>query len=1080
MDISIPILVRRERKQGTYQHTLQAVFLPEWECGTELGPTTRRFARNVSKAINHAQRHGDWETVKRWCWNPPGLERVTVKFVLMLRRRTERMQVEVLVFRAFGHRVAIVPAMGNFPIDIRKGQTVSARVKAALTEYFRQEEKDDGQTPESINFERGAYLDTLDLHIQPHRGKLQQDEASTFAGLFGPKEVNGAEELDRTGRCLDALYPEDLPRAILRDEMVTRLLGLLADSERRPVLFVGPSQAGKTAVIQEVVWRRVDKRKRKHSPKGNTWLLSPQRLVSGMIYVGEWEQRLLAILKHADKLDLILYFDDLLGLFLAGKASGSSFNMADLLKPHIEQGNIRFIAETTPEGLRVLEETDRGFADLFQVVRLAEPAPTEVLRILMATVRRLERRHPQARFDPDAIATVHELQTRYVPGVAFPGKAVRMLEQLATRQKGAIGRLEVLQLFQRRSGLDSHFLDRAQSFSRSNIHNDFSRRLFGQPAAVDALANAILLARTRLNEPGRPLANLLFVGPSGVGKTEAAKVAATYLYGHEDRLVRFDMNEFVEARSVPRLIGTFHRPDGLLTSAIRRQPFCVLLLDEIEKAHPDLFDLLLQVLGEGRLTDALGRTVDFSNVLVLMTSNLGVREASRALGFGAAGASGGDREHERLATHYRNAARDFFRPEFFNRLDRVVAFGALDDDTLGQIAQNLLNRLLKRDGVRQRQCILDLHENLRAPLLAMGRDDLLGARALKRALERQITQPLARLLAAMPPDAPTLITVAAGDPLDVNVVPLINAEWNPDTLGEHTLSAADVPAVRTTLNRLKHDIDALEPTTTISLDDAGLSQNHTRYFILREMLQNALNTAARWQEDLQRPNTPGFGSNVLRHGNRKQLHLKRGPQSVLQDDFADDPKQESIARRGEDYRPGRAERLAFELAILQSALAADGIQEVELQATTFGLVRVNWVELQRQLQDLHRIPGLEILEDDKTNESWVFANEPTFTLRGLGAEALADRLCGAELRMQANGQIELNIIRRDGAPTSAPPPVLRVVHNRLITDKRSGLQLSGDASDGDLYRWTVSQLPLTLDEPTEDGEYGDEAEADHV
>jgi|GEM_PF-3220030 len=1064
MDFIIPVLVRRRKKRGRHQHTLQVLFAPTWEeQGEDLGPTSRRLARRLTKHLAQCARDDNTAALKYWSWHPE-IERRTVKFRLTLRRSTERMNVETIVFKAFGHRIAIIPQMNNFAVDVRKGESVSKRVEAALTEYFMKEEKDEGDEPSEANFDKAFFLHTLELDVPNVRGRLPESNTNNFASLFSADRADGASELDRTGRCLDTLYPNELPRAIHRDDIVERLLQLLADKKRRPVLIVGPSKVGKTAVIQEAVWRRVDAREKKSSSKRNTWLLSPQRLVSGMMYVGQWEERLLAILKHARKQNLVLYFDDLLGLFLAGQTSNSSLSMAQMLKPHLEQSRVRVLAEATPETLRVLEETDRGFADLFQVIRINEPGQAEVLRILLASVRHLEQRHKN-RFHPEAIATVYELQARYAPGVAFPGKAVDMLEQLAVRCRDDIGRDEVLGLFRVRSGLDLRMLDMSVRLPRDELHRDFSERLFGQPSAVDALVDSILLARTRLNEPGRPLANLLFVGPSGVGKTEAAKVAATLLYGHEDRLVRFDMNEFVEAFAVPRLIGTFQNPDGLLTAAIRRQPFCVLLLDEIEKAHPDLFDLLLQVLGEGRLTDALGRTVDFSNVLVLLTSNLGVREASKSLGFTADPT--GENAAAQVAAHYRDAARDFFRPEFFNRLDQVVAFGALADESLEHIADGLVKQLLARDGVRQRNCILHLDDSLREPLLGMGRDPLLGARALKRSLERQVAQPLARRLAGMPPGVPTLIKVAAGDPLQVDVHELENAAQNPDVLNEQTLGENDLPAVRATIESLARDIAALEPGGAVPLEE--LSSEQSRYFTLREMLGELQQTFGRWQEDLERAKIPGVANTSRRHPNRRRYQHAGWDTTPSMTNLASlEAMQNALETLNiETYDPGRGERLAFELALLQQALRSKP-EKVELQYTVVGgaLVKESepWAFLRQLGGMLDTISCIEFEATRPKDET-----PPTIVLRGLAVSQLAALLCGGQIFIDTRGSLSVGVLRlATPATESAVPEILRVHAPRSVADYRTGLHLSDQMSVEDLRRWTLAQLPLVLEPPPDD------------
>ena len=427
--------------------------------------------------------------------------------------------------------------------------------------------------------------------------------------------------MQRVGRCLDWQFPDELDRAILRDSEVGELFDLLRARDRRPVLLVGPRQVGKTTVLHEVVFRRVAEKKSPFVNRECVWLLSPRRLISGMSYVGQWEARLLAILKHARKRDHTLYFDDLIGLFLAGISASSSLSAAQVMKPYLERRDVRVVGEITPEALRVLQERDRSFADLFHILPVREPSDSETLRILIGVQHRLEGKH-RCGFDLDVLPAVIDLQRRYERSAAFPGKAARMLNRLAVQadseQDGStardlhrpdpfeptkiVTRDGTLKEFRAQSGLATCVPQPPGPPDRADIVGNLRSQVIGQDEAIEAAADVIAVAKARLNDPDRPLAAFLFLGPTGVGKTETAKAVARYLFGDADRLFRFDMNEYVNKGSAARLVGTFSEPEGLLTGAIRRQPFAVVLLDEIEKADPEVFDLLLQLLGEGRLT----------------------------------------------------------------------------------------------------------------------------------------------------------------------------------------------------------------------------------------------------------------------------------------------------------------------------------------------------------------------------------------------------------------------------------------------------------------------------------------------
>jgi hypothetical protein len=551
-----------------------------------------------------------------------------------------------------------------------------------------------------------------------------------------------------------------------------------------------------------------------------------------MSYVGQWEARLLAILKTAQKRRHLLYFDDLLGLFQAGRSAQSNLCVADVLKPFMERRDVRVVAETTPESWRVLRERDRTFSDLFRIVPVEEPAEAESLRILLASVMNLEGRY-RCRIGIDVLPTVLDLQRRYVRDAVMPGKAAAFLRRLAAKFAGqAIGREKVLVEFQAHSGLAVSFLDARAKLSRQEILDALRKPVIGQAQALSAAADVILLAKARLNDPGRPLAALLFLGPTGVGKTQTAKALAAYLYGDVDRLVRFDMNEFVSPDSVARLVGTFHEPEGLLTGAIRRQPFAVLLFDEIEKAQTNVLDLLLQVLGEGRLTDAVGRTTDFSNTLIILTSNLGMRRSEVGLGF--------DPRRVDDAQTYVAAAEACFRPEFFNRLDRVVPFSRLEKGDVRRIADLLLQDLLTREGLRRRRCALSIEPLAVDRMVELAFDPLLGARALRRGLERQVVRDVAEQLLPGLPDAPTLIRVyPAPQGVQVRLVPLINADpWPEPSPAERELDLGSrIQLVRQSLAECEATCDALRPEHGFQAGDIRPEQQH--YLSLRERLENA-------------------------------------------------------------------------------------------------------------------------------------------------------------------------------------------------------------------------------------------------
>jgi ATP-dependent Clp protease ATP-binding subunit ClpC len=833
--ITLPIYIQKQATKGSEppMHILRPLFHQHLESrGEDLNRALTKLAQKLRKECGE---YGDlWrhDRLARFAFSPE-LEDHFHKFDFEMASRRARSNLLIVVIKSLGRRIAFTPSVPDLWFEIQRGETLASRAIEVLTQYFREKERKHGKdalTPEALSIEGKAWVTTLDLSIQPPKLAVKA-RPSLFAMLGGGEKLNGAQELEATGRCLDYLYPDDLQRVIFREPEVEELTAILQAADSRPLLLTGRRLAGKTAIIHEYVYRAVHQKRSKFSADNQLWLMSPQRLISGMSYVGQWENRLLAILKEARKRNHILYFDDLLGLYQAGQSSNSSLSIADVLKPYVEKRAVRILGEITPEAFRVLQERDRGFADSFHLLHVREPDEDSSFRILLHLMRQLERMHRCA-FATEVFPTVMDLQRRYVRDAAFPGKAAVFLQQLAVKFRNErVSREDVLQQFHAKSGLALTFLNDGTKLQRREIVEAIGKEVIGQEAALAACADVITLAKARLNHPERPLAAFLFLGPTGVGKTQCAKSLAAYLFGDSDRILRFDMNEYASGFAAARLVGTFRQPEGLLTSAVRRQPFSVVLLDEIEKAHPDVFNLLLQVMGDGRLTDALGRTVDFTNVILILTSNLGVREAARNLGF---------RSAEAKESHiYVQAAESFFKPEFFNRLDRVVPFESLTRAHIKEIAQGLMRNIFAREGLVRRRCILQVDERAMENIIDAGYDPQLGARALKRMLERQLSQPVAARLATLKPDAPTIIGVhqtTAG--IAVTVDALQGAEANETSaLVTGLLEPSRIlELAEATLSRIEESTAQLRPEGMITPGE--VAAHHLAYFQIREQAQS--------------------------------------------------------------------------------------------------------------------------------------------------------------------------------------------------------------------------------------------------
>jgi ATP-dependent Clp protease ATP-binding subunit ClpC len=537
-----------------------------------------------------------------------------------------------------------------------------------------------------------------------------------------------------------------------RGALVHSLLEALDATQPVAIVLVGPTGVGKTAVVREFV-RALRARCESEGRRRDVWRVDANRFIAGMSVVGQWEARARSLVRELRDTGDVLYVDDLAGLAHAGRTSKANSNLAQFLAEPLGRGAFSVLAECSPEALERLREDEPAFARLFRVVRIEAMSERESVPVVLAAARafddggadaRGEGAGPKARtLGPDALEAVLSAAKRYFAHEALPGAAVRLLHAVfdddeVARNESAerISAREVLEVVGRRTGLPAFVLGLEPPRDRARVLRELGAMVAAQPEAIEAAADAVLAVQAGLGDPDKPVATFLFVGPTGVGKTETAKALGQYLYGSSQRLLRFDMSEFQTRASVARLVGDAWSPDGELTSALRTQPFRVVLFDEVEKAHPAVFDALLRMLGEGRVCDAAGRPSDARACVIVMTSNLGVREASARAGFLR-------NDPDEARRHYVRTAELFFRPEFFNRIDRVVAFRSLDQRALRMIVRNALSELLSRRGVRRGNVLVDVEPPLLDLLVEQAFDPRYGARPLRRALERRLAVPLA-------------------------------------------------------------------------------------------------------------------------------------------------------------------------------------------------------------------------------------------------------------------------------------------------------------------------------------------------
>ena len=580
--------------------------------------------------------------------------------------------------------------------------------------------------------------------------RLELSTLEVTANIKTPKQLAEAVESEAEKSVLSQMA-EELPPLISASEArepapiafeIETELQLLAEAmagpHRRSVLLVGPPGCGKTALVQEFARRR----KQFEFAQTRFWSTSGARLMAGPIGFGMWQERCQKMCQEAKKTAAILHLGNLGELLEVGKVRRDQQSVGGFLRQWIARAEVLAIAECTPEQLGPIELQDPHLLGCFQQMQIAERSAEQTRIILDRVLESAPGKSSSV--PPAALDRLHALHSRYATYSANPGRPVRFLKNLLADRfpEKSFTEAEVTASFSRETGLPDVLLDDTRALDLDATRSWFSRRVIGQTEAVERITDLLAVIKTRLARPRKPLGSLLFIGPTGTGKTELAKALAEFLFSDANRVTRFDLNEFGDSVAVQRLVGVPGGDEGLLTARIREQPFNVLLLDEFEKAHASFFDLLLQVLGDGRLTDSAGRVADFCNCVVVMTSNLGAQGFQRGpAGFRAVGASAVD-----ATAHFTDAVQKFLRPEIFNRLDAIVPFQPLGRETVHAIAERQLSLLQQREGLRLRPLRLEFSSEVAAHLAERGYDARYGARPLKRTLERELVTPLSERL----------------------------------------------------------------------------------------------------------------------------------------------------------------------------------------------------------------------------------------------------------------------------------------------------------------------------------------------
>jgi len=557
------------------------------------------------------------------------------------------------------------------------------------------------------------------------------------------QESPGAKALDSyTVNLNKMVLAGKIDPLIGRDSEIERVIQTLCRRRKNNPLLVGEAGVGKTAIAEGLAKRIVDKEVPVILEGTTIFSLDMGALLAGTKYRGDFEQRLKAVMKQLNEhKDAILFIDEIHTLIGAGSASGGTLDASNLLKPALSNGSIKCIGATTYQEYRTVFEKDHALTRRFQKIDVEEPSILDTINILKGLKTRFEKHH-NVKYSVAAINSAAELSAKYINDRHLPDKAIDVIDEAGAaqrilpknKQKKVITNKEIEEVVAKIAKIPSKNISNDDKHTLKNLERDLKAVIFGQDKAIENLASAIKMTRSGLGIPNKPIGNFLFSGPTGVGKTEVARQLA-YILGIE--LIRIDMSEYMERHAVSRLIGAppgyvGFEQGGLMTESVNKQPYCVLLLDEIEKAHPDIFNILLQVMDHGSLTDSNGRKTDFRNVTLIMTTNAGAESLSKtSMGFTQSKKMGDEQaEIKRL-----------FTPEFRNRLDATVSFAPLSHDVILKVVDKFLMQL--EDQLHEKKVDATFTENLKSYLAKHGFDPSMGARPMSRLIQDTIRKALA-------------------------------------------------------------------------------------------------------------------------------------------------------------------------------------------------------------------------------------------------------------------------------------------------------------------------------------------------
>ncbi|MEZ4982510.1 MAG: AAA family ATPase [Saprospiraceae bacterium] len=640
------------------------------------------------------------------------------------------LEFDVFISEQEDHFYCVVPAL-DLELIVHSREEMEDNITTAIEEEFlRKKRAQNVQDIISTIWYEDIQLETSEMSLLFHKPREKEEV----------KFKKAESLLDQVASRLPDMGPKV---AFFRENEIAELAKILKGKFLKNILLVGPSGVGKSALVEEMA-----RDPRKWDIGKTIWSTTASTLIKELTKETGWQDNLVSLVGELTKRSDVLFVKSLPELFEVGQYEGNEVSMADYFQNFLSRGEVIMISECTEEEFSKIELKNPNYLSLFNIIKVREPENMEAA--IREKVRQMAHLEDLSLSD-EVVKEVIRVFRRFNPYSGFPGKPIRFLESVllnhsdSLKKSGTISFDHIYRYFCEETGMPRFMVDPDIPMNPDESLQFFESRVFGQPQALKQVVNVLSTVKTALTKTNKPIASFLMVGPTGGGKTELAKNLAEFMFGSKEKMVRLDMSEYSDAFGVMRLTGAGFAGDGVLTSAIRREPFAVLLFDEIEKAHPNFFDLLLQILSEGRLTDNKGKLVNFCSTVIMMTSNIGAGKLpGQQIGLNRSTSS------VELSQHFTGAVEKFFKPELFNRIDLLVPFQPLNLEVIKKVVGKTLLEIRKREGLRSRPVHLDISPEVESWLAEKGYVPEFGARQLHRTIRESLLLPIANILNETP------------------------------------------------------------------------------------------------------------------------------------------------------------------------------------------------------------------------------------------------------------------------------------------------------------------------------------------